>query len=222
MTDTQPEQEIQSGIDHFLRKFTVIDFLSMFVPGGVVILALNYYVGGVTEPFYRFFGRQDLMLVGYFVLISYVTGMLIQEVSKFLERLWAADLAEKHEKWQEKDCIKEKYQECFGVDLETEQGKDGKDEVGRKIYLHVADRPENGSRLELFKAFSLMARNGVVTVFIVCVLAIGFGQFRTPWGKSVVVLASLIAALLMERRGRRFYLLNCERAYRDFLRWKER
>lgn len=58
MADIQPEQEIQSGVEHFVKKFTVIDFLSMFVPGAVVILALNYYVGGVTEPFLKFLGTR--------------------------------------------------------------------------------------------------------------------------------------------------------------------
>lgn len=220
MADIQPEQEIQSGVEHFVKKFTVIDFLSMFVPGSVVILALNYYVGGVTEPFLKFFGHQDVVLVAYFILISYVTGMLIQEVSKFLERFWKADLIRVHRKWQKREDVKKKYQECFGESLDTDMNEKEKDAIGKKIYLHIADCPENDSKLSLFSAFSLMGRNGVITVFIVYLLVILFGQFNAPEEKVLVQAAALIIAVLLERRGRRFKVLSCERMYRDFLRQK--
>lgn len=221
MADIQPEQEIQSGVEHFVKKFTVIDFLSMFVPGAVVILALNYYVGGVTEPFLKFFGHQDVVLVAYFILISYVTGMLIQEVSKFLERFWKADLIGVHRKWQKNPDVEKKYRECFGADLRRIRKAEQRIRAGKKIYLHIADRPENDSKLSLFSAFSLMGRNGVITVFIVYLLVILFGQFNAPEEKVLVQAAALIIAVLLEHRGRRFKVLSCERMYRDFLRQKK-
>ena len=96
-----------------------------------------------------------------------------------------------------------------------------KDAIGKKIYLHIADCSENDSKLSLFSAFSLMGRNGVITVFIVHLLVILFGQFNAPEEKVLVQAAALIIAVLLERRGRRFKVLSCERMYRDFLRQKK-
>ena len=78
-------------MEHFIKRFTIIDFLSMFIPGGILILALNYYVGDVAAPEKLLFGDNDLILAVYFVMISYITGMVLQEVSKPLESLYVSD-----------------------------------------------------------------------------------------------------------------------------------
>lgn len=79
-------------MEHFLKQFTVIDFLSMSVPGGCLILAWNYYVGGVNEPVIQFFGESTAILAIYFVMLSYLAGMMLQELSKPLEKKWVRDL----------------------------------------------------------------------------------------------------------------------------------
>lgn len=233
-------------MDHFLKRFTIIDFLSMFVPGGITILALNYYMGGVLEPFQRFFGEQDLALAAYFILISYLTGMVLQELSKFLEGRWATDLNAVHEKWQRMSNIKLYYLAHFGFTIGEERRREGGiGDVGRNIFLYVSDPGIAGSKLSLFQAFYSMARNSVATAVLICIMSIlhtvqlsfvlsstqSMGenipisvtiQPCTTLGSDLMVcLVSIIVAYIMHGRSRRFYLLTQERAYRDFLKLAE-
>lgn len=207
-------------MEHFVKKFTIIDFLSMFIPGGILILAWNYYVGGVLEPFYQFFGKQDIILAGYFIAISYLTGMVLQEISKPLENNWGYILDELNEKWQNDSKIKNNYMNHLATSLEDVQQTDGKSVVGRKIYLYVADNPIAGSKLELFHAFYIMARISFVVFIGICILSIlcGSGSTSACTNKLIVPVVSAIAAYLMYHRSKRFYKLTYERAYRDFLK----
>ena len=207
-------------MDHFLKRFTIIDFLSMFVPGGITILAWNYYMGGVTEPVRCFFGEQDVALAVYFVLISYLMGMVLQEMSKPLERRWRQSLADIHDKWQSLPKIKVHYQTCFGVSIETAQQEDGQSEVGRKIFLYVSDPDAAGSKLNLFQAFYCMGRNSVAAAAIICALSIVAAFCPGPFSCGALVVPGVSAVLIgiMYFRSRRFYVLTQERAYRDFLK----
>lgn len=225
-------------MDHFLKRFTIIDFLSMFVPGGITILALNYYIGGVPEPFQRFFGEQDLALAAYFILISYLTGMVLQELSKFLEGRWATDLNAVHEKWQRMPYIKLGYLAHFGFAIGEERRREGGiGDVGRNIFLYVSDPGIAGSKLSLFQAFYSMARNSVATAALICIMSILhiIVQCLLPFGSAssikenipilgrdlMVCFVSIVVAWIMYGRSRRFYLLTQERAYRDFLKLAE-
>ena len=70
----------------FLNEFTLIDFLSMWLPGAICLLTWNYYFDGVAEPITRLFGEQDFALVVYFVACSYLIGTLFQEISQPIKK----------------------------------------------------------------------------------------------------------------------------------------
>ena len=206
-------------MEHFIKQFTIIDFLSMAVPGSCLILAWNYYVGGVTAPVIQFFGENTVILVVYFIMLSYLSGMLLQELSKHLEKNWVKDLDTLHAEWQSAPKIKEYYQNHFGRSIEEARVNGGSQRVGREIFLCVSDPGLAGSKLNLFQAFYGMGRNSTVAAFLIFVIAgisvchqsaISASDLLTP------VLCPVLAGI-MYVRSRRFYRITQERAYRDFL-----
>lgn len=57
-------------MDHFLKSFSVIDFLGIFTLGVLVTLAYTTYLGGVTESFTNYTGNLFCLSVlsgGYFI-----------------------------------------------------------------------------------------------------------------------------------------------------------
>lgn len=194
-------------MDQFLKQFTIIDFLSMFVPGGILILAWNYYIGDVTGPVSSFFGEQALILAVYFVMISYLMGMALQEISKCLEKGWEQNLESLHNKWQNVPKIVDYYQVCFGQPLVENRQKYGSGEVGRNIFLYVSDHSAAGSKLELFQAFSGMGRNSTVSAAIIFAISMLATVNQSPISINdmVVPIVSLVFVFIMYFRGRRFF-----------------
>lgn len=211
-------------MDHFLKRFTVIDFLSMFMPGGVLILALNYYMGGMTEPVCQFFGNQILFIAVYFVAISYLSGMLLQEVSKFLEKFLIRKLDTVHNEWLSIPQMDIYYRAAFGRTIEQAKSQYGTPKLGRQIYLYVSDPEISGSKLSLFHAFYSMSRNGFIAsllIFVISTLDQVSQDFFSIDGLMVPTF-SLFFAFTMLLRSMRFYRITQERAYRDFLKLGEK
>lgn len=204
-------------MEHFIKRFTIIDFLSMFIPGGILILALNYYVGDVAVPEKLLFGDNDLILAVYFVMISYITGMILQEVSKPLERLWKHDLKGLNDKWQKIPDVMEFYQKRFGNIIGVEESV-SKETAARNIYLYVSDASRIDSKLDLFHAFSSMGRNSAAAGAIIALMSLHSPVSADSFTMPIV---SLAFAVIMAIRNRRFFRLTQERAYRDFLKLYE-
>lgn len=210
-------------MDHFLKRFTIIDFLSMFVPGGILVLAWNYYVGGVTEPIRQFFGEQAAAIAVYFVMISYLAGVVLQEVSKGLEKNWAQSLEDLHTEWLSIPQMDTSYQVIFGQTLDEAKCQYDNNKLGRRIFIFVSDLDISGSKLSLFHAFYSMARNSTavaILIFGMSVLAVVHRDIITV-NDLVVPILSPILAVIMYFRSKRFYWLTQERAYRDFLKFGE-
>lgn len=212
-------------MEHFLKQFTVIDFLSMSVPGGCLILAWNYYVGGVNEPVIQFFGESTAILAIYFVMLSYLAGMMLQELSKPLEKKWVRDLDDLNAEWQNTQKIAEYYKNHFGLSIKEAQANGGSQKVGREIFLCVSDPPITGSKLNLFQAFYGMGRNSTAAAFLIFVISVIFGfvlvHRKVSPGDLLMPMLYLVLAVIMYFRGKRFYRITQERAYRDFLVWGE-
>ena len=206
-------------MEHFIKQFTIIDFLSMAVHGSCLILAWNYYVGGVTAPVIQFFGENTVILVVYFIMLSYLSGMLLQELSKHLEKNWVKDLDTLHAEWQSAPKIKEYYQNHFGRSIEEARVNGGSQRVGREIFLCVSDPGLAGSKLNLFQAFYGMGRNSTVAAFLIFVvsgLVLLHRDVLSPGDLLTPVLCPVLVGI-MYVRSKRFYRITQERAYRDFL-----
>lgn len=76
------EQEGKEALVHFLRRYTVIDFLGYLIPGAIVTLVWNQRFNGMLKaPFTDFFGEQAVLLGLYFLVLSYLVGTVIHELS---------------------------------------------------------------------------------------------------------------------------------------------
>lgn len=205
-------------MEHFLKKFTVIDFLGIFVPGGIVVVAFNQYYGGVVAPFEALFGPQPAVLVMYVVILAYVVGIGLQELSKPLEKLFFLRL-KVDKTHQKRECVKERYRECFNVELEEAQRIEKVTGVGRDIYLYVEPELEQ-TKVPLFHAFATMGRSCFMAAVIVPAMnayAYSQGLPNADYTCSTYVLCA-VGALLMAYRCRRFHRVMQEYVYSIFIR----
>lgn len=227
-------------MDHFLKSFSVIDFLGIFAPGALVTLAYNYYLGGVTAPFTKFFNDQSITLVIYFVFLSYLVGILLQELSKPLEGIICYE-RKCHQEWQENPGIKALYQKIFKQPVvpRRQQGsslfqrknrgcatdkvrkreeKKHEEEVWLKIYRYV--QPEiKEMKIPLFHAFASMARSCFLAALLI--MAINWAAHILKLATATDILFTnlfcTIIAVLMLFRCRRFHKLVTNYSYISFL-----
>lgn len=227
-------------MDHFLKSFSVIDFLGIFAPGALVTLAYNYYLGGVTKPFTSFFANQSITLVIYFVFLSYLAGILLQELSKPLEKIICYE-RKCHRDWQENPGIMELYNKIFKQPAMTrrqsghssfqrqssgcitdkkikKEEKKREKEVWLKIYRYV--QPEiKEIKIPLFHAFASMARSCSVAALLV----MGINReacrrnLETATDNRATSLICAGIAVLMLWRCRRFHKLVIHYSYTSFL-----
>lgn len=199
-------------LKHIIKRFTIIDLLGMAVPGAMLVLAWNFYFGGITAPVEHLFGESGIALTLYFVVISYLAGMLVQEISKPLEKLLSSGVKSVNEEWQNNSAVKRYYSKKFGE-------KDSEKEMERKVFLFVSDLNINESKLDLFHSFYSMARNSIAAIAVIVLLWLAS---RCAYCKEIIeeydiLLMGLCFVPVMWVRGCRFYALTQERAYRDFL-----
>lgn len=81
-------KETNDILGHFIRRFTIIDFLGYLIPGMLVTLSLDQRLNHIfKEPFTMFFGEQPVLLAIYFIIVSYMVGIIIHEISKVIEKI---------------------------------------------------------------------------------------------------------------------------------------
>ncbi len=202
-------------MDHFLKKFTVIDFLGMFVPGAAVMLLWNYYSGGITEPFHAFFGEQPAILVFYFVFCSYFMGMLLQEASKPMDSLLIQlkKVKQAHQNGQQELKVKQLYRACFGKKVTDVTPQ----EVWRNIYLHVQSQISQ-SKVPLFRAFSAMGRTCSAASIVIALLYLYAVYTGAAVWSPFSLAACAVTLLAMLRRYVRFYAISVEYTYAIFIK----
>lgn len=214
--------QLETG--HIMKRFTVIDFLGMLVPGGLVLLAWNYYFGGVVDPVRRFFGEQPLAIAAYFVLAGYLLGMVLQEISAPLKDMWEKPLSKIDREKQHESQVWACYQMCFGRTTEhpPEQEKEIK-AVGDAIYHHVSVNEVPGSKRTLYHAFSTMGRSTCVAALLIAGMAVLAWVWNRPESDNPFIMGAvcLFIAVIMYRRGRRFYLEVQKCAYREFVQMEK-
>ncbi len=209
-------------MEHFLKSFSVIDFLGIFTPGALVTLAYNAYFGGVAAPFTKFFDDQSLTLVIYFVFLAYLVGVLLQELSKPLEKIFAPD-ERRHAVWQRNPRVQEMYKKIFQRSIaapaqEAAAGGDPENIVWRNIYEYVQPDLQQ-VKIPLFHGFASMARSCCAAALLIMAMnfiACGKGLVtaETCWITNFICMA---AAWIMFRRCRRFCGLVIEYSYISFV-----
>lgn len=107
-------EEGKSIVGHFVKRFTLIDFLGYTVPGAAIILLSEYYLGGIKELWTNFFGNQVVLLTVYFILLSYLAGTVLHEISQPIDYIISGILSIKVcEKYYKKESFKNRIDQLF-------------------------------------------------------------------------------------------------------------
>lgn len=171
------EQEGKEALVHFLRRYTVIDFLGYLIPGAIVTLVWNQRFNGMLKaPFTDFFGEQAVLLGLYFLVLSYLVGTVIHELSKPIDLLLNKILYTSKRDREQSGATLDNVKKIFGVSALSEKEKaDPKSkkrdtqERFKKIYHWMAPQLDN-TKVPLFHAFSTLGRTGSVTVLLIALL----------------------------------------------------
>ena len=177
------EQEGKSTLLHLIRRFTIIDFLGYLIPGSIITLSWNYRFNGILKaPFQDFFGEQTVLLTLYFLVLSYLVGTVIHEISKPLDLLVNKMLYRPLKEREALGNTKLYYKQIFPSPLRTGQESSGSvprssaasETTGNqidfeKIYHWIQPRLDD-TKVPLFQAFSTLSRTGAVTILIVALL----------------------------------------------------
>lgn len=193
-------------MEEVLKRFTLIDFTGIFVPGAVMTLALNFYGLDLTAPFDSFFDENAVMLALYFLALSYLVGSALHQLGAFLERFCGAKLG--HEDYHGRPEIQAAYRRCFCADIPASP-----QETWMRIlrYLQRDGRPE---RVILFNSFYTMSRTTAVT--LICILPMALYHHcgtLCSWQAIAQLLAYIGVIGLFVCRWRRFEKKFVEEVY---------
>ena len=202
-------------MEHVVKNFTIIDFLGIFTPGAIAVLALQYYIGGLTRPFECFFGENAGMLAVYFIALSYLCGSFLHQLGGILEEL--VTLVSRccnqngrenfHIDYWENPKVVSAYQEKINPELpKTAQEKL---KAGRQVY-HYIQRNHRPQRILLFNAFYTMSRTMVITLLLIMLLIVNYQENSM---KCIMLVACLSLCGLSVYRWFRFERKSVDEAY---------
>lgn len=223
---------MNSNMQKFLNEFTLIDFLSMWLPGAVCLLTWNYYFDGVAEPITRLFGEQDFALVVYFVACSYLIGTLFQEISQPIKKQIdkTEEVIDYINKIKKNKSIQNAYNKLslskygkLSLSNQVQENKAsnglGQDEMVRSIYLYTNYKKVAGSKQTLYHSFYSLARNSICADLFICLVhclnLIVKAQIEPS--QFIVPVLCLLLLLIIINRCIRFRCSFLESIYCDFL-----
>lgn len=204
-------------MEHFYRQFTIIDFLSMFIPGAATILLINITVLPLAAPWIAFFPSDSTIgLSIYFIVLSYLAGHIICQITKPLEKLRCFDyiltqLRETYTPYVERKV------EALSLTAYLPAFTNGQVPklFWRRIYYFTLTNSEC-SRLRLMHGFYGLFRSltGTSILAILCLLWYGHIQRNCL---IIPVLCCLAASLLFLYRALKFYKIYWETTFETFL-----
>lgn len=195
-------------MEHVVKSFTLIDFLGIFSPGAVFVLAFQYYIGGATILFESFFGKNDAMLAVYFVALSYLCGNFLHHLGALAEKYFCKK--NMHLQYWENDKVLAAY--SSKIDSKLPRSDKEKAEAGKKIY-HYIQRERRTQRLMTFSAFYTMSRSMAVTLILIIVLTL----FARKGSTCQIILGCAFLTVLSVHRWREFEQKSVDEAYLLFL-----
>ena len=205
------------ALEHFYRQFTIIDFLSMFIPGAATILLINITVLPLVSPWSAFFpSGSTIGLSISFIVLSYLAGHIICQITKPLEKLscFVCTLSQMRSAY-----TPYAQQKAAALGLTSYLPALGDDQVQelfwRRIYYFTLNRSEC-SRLRLMHGFYGLFRSltGTSILAILCLLWYGHTQLHCL---IIPVLCCLAASLLFLYRALKFYKVYLETMFETFL-----
>lgn len=217
-------------MDQLMRHVTLIDTLGIFLPGAILIVAVNFYgIWDVSGPWKALFGEGDIPMLVYFVGLSYLCGSVIHQVGAMAEQLLmkvprlGRDLHASYWKDPRVCCV---YQAVFqkvppvqDSSLSKKELRVRQLEAGQEIFRTVRHRTQP-QQMILFDAIYTMSRAVVLTLLCVAVMAIKVQWHR--WNTALPTAAVCVVCMAIFFRRWMWYEARCiDEAYRIFLTYAQ-
>lgn len=193
-------------MEEVLKRFTLVDFIGIFVPGAVMAMALNFYGIDLIGPFESFFGQNTVVLSLYFLVLGYLVGSVLHQLGTFLEYFCKTNLW--HEDYHRSPEIQETYRRCFFSEIPADP---------QKAWAHILRYVQRNGRPErviLFNSFYTMSRTMSVTLG--CILPMVLYHHRDAlclWQTRLWLLTYVVVIGLFMWRWRRFEKKFVEEVY---------
>lgn len=189
----------------------------MFIPGAATILLINITVLPLDAPWSAFFPSDSTIgLSIYFIVLSYLAGHIICQITKPLEKLGCFDhiLAQLRQTYT--PYVEQKAAALSLTDYIPDSTNGQVPELlWRRIYYFTLTNSEC-SRLRLMHGFYGLFRSltGTAILAILCLLWYGYTRQNCP---IIPVLCCLAASLLFLFRALKFYKIYLETMFETFL-----
>lgn len=196
------------------RQFTVIDFLSMFIPGAVVVLVANWVGVPFVALWTAFVPDGSIGLTLYLVVLSYLVGHVLSQVTKPLEKLSGFQNSEREIRTEYEDMVMKKAEE---LGLTEYIPKDQREEklLWRRVQYCVLQRADC-QRLRLMQGFYGLCRSSVASVMVVWLcLCVHAGMAPGIW--CVYTVVGVVSVVMLTVRGNKFRRKYLETMYESFL-----
>lgn len=196
------------------RQFTVIDFLSMLIPGAVVVLVANWVGVPFVALWTAFVPDGSIGLTLYLVVLSYLVGHVLSQVTKPLEKLSGFQNSEREMRTEYEDVVMKKAEE---LGLTEYIPKDQREEklLWRRVQYCVLQRADC-QRLRLMQGFYGLCRSSVASVMVVWLcLCVHAGIAPEMW--CVYTVIGVVGVIMLTMRGKKFRKKYLETMYETFL-----
>lgn len=196
------------------RQFTVIDFLSMLIPGAVVVLVANWVGVPFVALWTAFVPDGSIGLTLYLVVLSYLVGHVLSQVTKPLEKLSGFQNSEREMRTEYEDMVMKKAEE---LGLTEYIPKDQREEklLWRRVQYCVLQRADC-QRLRLMQGFYGLCRSSVASVMVVWLcLCVHAGIAPGIW--CVYTVVGAVSVVMLTVRGNKFRRKYLETMYESFL-----
>ena len=196
------------------RQFTVIDFLSMLIPGAVVVLVANWAGVPFVALWTAFVPDGSIGLTLYLVVLSYLVGHVLSQVTKPLEKLSGFQNSEREMRTEYEDMVMKKAEE---LGLTEYIPKDHREEklLWRRVQYCVLQRADC-QRLRLMQGFYGLCRSSVASVMVVWLcLCVHAGIAPGIW--CVYTVVGVVSVVMLTVRGNKFRRKYLETMYESFL-----
>ena len=208
-------------MNHFYQQFTIIDFLEMFMPGAITILNLNWCGLPLTDFWYAFFPEGMLGISVYFIVMSYLAGHLLCQITKILEKIPSFQKPKKSVEKYYIDAVEKKAHSLGLLEYLPELKTSSKYHalILRRVYYFVLTNTDC-RRLRLMHGFYGLCRAsiGATAIAASCFVA----KMQDNQTLCITAVMSCIGIIiLLWIRAKKFSRIAAETTYESFLIYNE-
>lgn len=186
----------------------------MFIPGAVVVLVANWVGVPFVALWTAFVPDGSIGLTLYLVVLSYLVGHVLSQVTKPLEKLSGFQNSEREMRTEYEDMVMKKAEE---LGLTEYIPKDQREEklLWRRVQYCVLQRADC-QRLRLMQGFYGLCRSSVASVMVVWLcLCVHAGMAPGIW--CVYTVVGVVSVVMLTVRGNKFRRKYLETMYESFL-----